>query len=144
MSMWVPNSESGPKIQSLEGENEIPQIGIIIQKLQCSLVNCLRIGRKAVKTRRGDIRGFSHFFSYWEWRVGLYCLHSHPAVVKTSALWDYSVTAAGNGSGGVPLDVLSVCLFRLRRVGCRYLPQPRQCLGGMLLPEITTILLDKS
>ena len=26
MSMWVPNSESGPKIQSLEGENEIPHI----------------------------------------------------------------------------------------------------------------------
>ena len=51
MSMWVPNSESGPKIQSLEGENEIPQIGIIIQKLQCSLVNCLRLGQKAVKIK---------------------------------------------------------------------------------------------
>ena len=25
----MPNSESGPKIQSLEGENEIPQIGIL-------------------------------------------------------------------------------------------------------------------
>ena len=49
MSMWVPNYESGPKIQSLEGENEIPQIGIIIQKLQCYLVNCL--GQKAVKIK---------------------------------------------------------------------------------------------
>ena len=26
MSMWVPNSERGPKILSLEGENEIPHI----------------------------------------------------------------------------------------------------------------------
>ena len=24
--MWVPNSERGPKMQSLEGENEIPHI----------------------------------------------------------------------------------------------------------------------
>ena len=26
MGMWVPNSESGHKMWSLEGENEIPQI----------------------------------------------------------------------------------------------------------------------
>ena len=61
MSMWVPNSESGPKIQSLEGENEIPQIGIIIQKLQCSLVNCLRLGRKAVKMLSYFMIFRSHF-----------------------------------------------------------------------------------
>ena len=29
MGMWVPNSESGHKMWSLEGENEIPQIPII-------------------------------------------------------------------------------------------------------------------
>ena len=29
MSMWVPNSERGPKIQSLEGKNEIPQIALL-------------------------------------------------------------------------------------------------------------------
>ena len=27
--MWVPNFESGPKMQSLEGENEIPQIAFL-------------------------------------------------------------------------------------------------------------------
>ena len=26
--MWVPNSENGPKIQSLEGENKIPHIPV--------------------------------------------------------------------------------------------------------------------
>ena len=26
MGMWVPNSEKGPKMPSLEGENEIPHI----------------------------------------------------------------------------------------------------------------------
>ena len=29
MSMWVPNSERGPKIQSLEGKNEIPRIALL-------------------------------------------------------------------------------------------------------------------
>ena len=29
MSMWVPNSERGPKIQSLGGENEIPHIAFL-------------------------------------------------------------------------------------------------------------------
>ena len=29
MGMWVPNSESGHKMWSLEGENEIPQIPIL-------------------------------------------------------------------------------------------------------------------
>ena len=29
MSMLVPNSERGPKIQSLEGENEIPHIALL-------------------------------------------------------------------------------------------------------------------
>ena len=29
MGMWVPNSERGPKIQSLEGEIEIPHISLM-------------------------------------------------------------------------------------------------------------------
>jgi len=65
MSMWVPNSERGPKIQSLEGENEIPHIAFLISPNFTSNFTSNNVtqrgkSQKLFKNPKGQCGGF-HF-----------------------------------------------------------------------------------